>query len=175
MLLGCIPLWIVEISPPHGRGMLGEVHGLMVIIGYLIANYTGVGFFYYRPVGLLIEWRGPLAIACLFPLITLGMLFVVPESPRWLLAHDREDEAFKIVQNLHRTTDDPTYEFARAEFYQMKKQMEIDSRLDSSWRFMWTRPSYRKRSMIACGVLSSIYSSGTLTITSMYLTYLLVI
>jgi hypothetical protein len=49
----------------------------------------------------------------------------------------------------------------------MKKQLELDKSLDSSWKTIVSRPSYRKRALIACSLLSFIYSSGTLTISSM--------
>jgi MFS family permease len=165
MLLISVPLWITEVAPPKGRGALANIHGWMAVLGYLLASYVGVGFYYYQH-GSGNQWRAPLAFACLPPLITLGFLFKVPESPRWLLSEEQPDRAWKIVESLHRTSDDPTGVYARAEFAEMKNQIELDRSLDSSWKILITRPSYRKRALIACALLSFIYSSGTLSISN---------
>ena len=165
MLLITVPLWIMEVSPPKGRGAMGQIHAWMAVIGYLLAAYVGVGFYYYQK-GSGNQWRAPLAFQCLPPIITLALQPLLPESPRWLLAHDQTERAWKVVERLHRTADDPNCDYARAEFLQMERQMRLDNSLDSSWRILWTRPSYRKRALIACFLLSAIYSSGTLTISN---------
>lgn len=165
MLLVSVPLWITELAPPRGRGILANIHALMATFGYLCASYVGVGFFYYQK-GSGNQWRAPLAFVCLFPLITLSFMPWLPESPRWLLVKGRTDEAWKIIERLHRTNDDPNNDYAHAEFQQMQTQIDLDRSLDSSWRILLTRPSYRKRVLIACSLLTFLYSSGTLTVSS---------
>jgi MFS family permease len=145
--------------------VLANIHGLMAVFGYLIASYVGVGFYYYQG-GSGNQWRAPLAFACLPPLITLGFLWKLPESPRYLLSKDQNERAWKVVESLHRSSDDPDSLYARKEFLQMKRQHELDRSFDSSWKIMFTRPSYRKRVLIACALLSFIYSSGTLSISN---------
>ena len=94
----------------------------------------------------------------------------------------RDDEARDIVFRLHRMPDDPDQEFARAEFYQMSKQAEIDRTLDPGWvrnvtsrrgtntntnfsqMEMWRRPSYRRRILMGCGFAFIGQSTGTVTI-----------
>lgn len=80
MLLASVPLLITEVVPPKGRGMLANTHGVGTTLGYLIASYVGIGFFYDSGASGS-QWRGPLALACLFPLITLVLMPWIPESP----------------------------------------------------------------------------------------------
>ena len=47
----------------------------------------------------------------------------VPESPRFLLMRGRVEEAREVTMRLHTVKGDPESEFARAEFYQMSKQV----------------------------------------------------
>lgn len=173
MLLISVPLWITEIAPPKGRGVLANIHAMMAVLGFLIASYVGVGFYYYQH-GSGNQWRAPLAFACLPPILTLGFMTQLPESPRWLLTKGRTEQAWQIIERLHRTSDDPNGDYAHEEFEQMKTQIALDRTLDSSWKILLTRRSYRKRVLIACALLSFIYSSGTLVISSAFSTVLCV-
>ena len=94
--------------------------------------------FFYAPFGET-QWRGPLGIALLWPLIMLGVIFLpmIPESPRWLLMRDRVDEAREVTIKLHSHKSDPEHHFARSEFYQMHKQAQFDRTLPSSWVSLW--------------------------------------
>jgi hypothetical protein len=43
------------------------------------------------------QFRFPLGLQILFAVITFAGILVLPESPRWLIAHDRHDEAREIL------------------------------------------------------------------------------
>lgn len=43
------------------------------------------------------QFRFPLALQILFAIVTLAGMTVLPESPRWLIAHDRHAEARHIL------------------------------------------------------------------------------
>lgn len=90
--------------------------------------------FFYAPYGET-QWRAPLGIALLWPLMMIIIVFLplVPESPRWLLMRNRIEEARAVTIKLHSHKNDPEHHFARSEFYQMHKQAEFDRTLPSSW------------------------------------------
>ena len=165
MLLISVPLWITEVAPPKGRGIMANIHALMAVVGYVISSWVGVGFFFYKTASNN-EWRAPLALVCLPPLITLAFTFMVPESPRYLLMRDKHDEALKVLRSIHHSPNERDDHYAVTEYQQIKAQHDLDKSLDSSWRILVTRPSYRKRVPIACSLLTFIYSSGTLTVSS---------
>jgi MFS family permease len=72
----------------------------MIALGYGLASYMGMAFFYAEDPAA--TWRGPLGLALLFPIIMLVILPFVPESPRFLLMKGRIDEAREVVLKLHR-------------------------------------------------------------------------
>ena len=78
--------------------------------------------------------------------------------------NNREAEAEQILIKLHTAIDDPEHDVAKAEFYQIQKQIAIDRTLGSSWKILFTKPSYRKRAFLAMGTTSIVQCSGVLVI-----------
>ena len=108
----------------------------------------------------------PLALQCVWPSFLLLGLYWVPESPRWLIMHDRVEEAQAILERLHTTSKDTDNEYAVAEFYQIQKQVVIDRTLGNSWMHMFKKPSYRRRAFLAIATTGIIQCSGVLVINS---------
>ncbi|KAK5000699.1 hypothetical protein LTR66_000490 [Elasticomyces elasticus] len=160
-LLCTVPLWVTEIAPPTRRGMLVDIHAVMLNLGYVVAGYIGHGFYFYSGGN---QWRGPMALQMLFPFILICGLWWMPESPRWLLSKDRADEAWAVVQRLHVNPTDPNDHFAEDEFDQMRRQIELDRTFKTSYKEIFTRPSYRKRALITMFLTYSLMSSGVLVI-----------
>jgi len=101
-----------------------------------------------------------------FPSALICGLWWMPESPRWLLTKERADEAWTIVKRLHANPNDTSDRFAETEFYQMRKQIEIDRTYKTSYYEIFRRPSYRKRALITMFMTYSLMSSGVLVINS---------
>jgi sugar porter (SP) family MFS transporter len=164
MLSMTVPLWISECVPPEVRGAFSQLHGSAVDLGYLLAGYIGVGFFFHVPDGHN-AWRGPQALGCLFCLPLLVGLWFVPESPRFLLMKGREEEATNVVRRFHSGPGDTEHQFANMELIQMRKQIELDRTLPSSWMDIFKRPSYRKRLLMAIYLVFSIQATGSQVLT----------
>lgn len=140
------PVYTAELAPPEQRGFFVGMNGVFIAIGYAIASYMGLAFFYSNdPVA---QWRGPLGLALIWPFMMLLVICFVPESPRWYLMQGRSEEAWKVISDLHADPADPDQSYARGEFYQMQKQTELDRTLNPSWKQMFTKPSYRKRAFM---------------------------
>jgi sugar porter (SP) family MFS transporter len=91
------PMYISEISPAKKRGRLVSFNQFAITIGIVLAY-----IFDYLLVGLGPDsWRYMLAVPAIFGLIFLVFLILkFPESPRWLLAHGRKEEAVKVLTSL---------------------------------------------------------------------------
>jgi sugar porter (SP) family MFS transporter len=141
--LALTPVYTAELAPPALRGFFVGMNGVLIALGYSIASYMGLAFFYSTDPST--QWRGPLGVALVWPALMLVIICFVPESPRYLLMKGKTEEAWKIVSSLHSDPSDPDEEFARGEFFQMQKQAEMDRTLNPSWLEMFRKPSYRKR------------------------------
>jgi hypothetical protein len=100
-----------------------EADFLRLNFGYVVAVYTGLGFYFYSGDN---QWRGAMGLQMVFPFTLICGLWWMPESPRWLLSKAQTDEAWAIVKRLHANPNDANYEFAEIEFREMSKQIELD-------------------------------------------------
>jgi MFS family permease len=81
IILVLIPMYQTEVSPPHSRGMMVGLHGAVITLGFTTGSWIGYGFYFVNANGA--QWRVPLILQAVPPLIlTFGVLFL-PESPRW--------------------------------------------------------------------------------------------
>lgn len=163
MILAAVPILMNELVPSAFRGTLVDLHGVSLVLGYVIQAWVGFGFYFWTAGGNK-TWRPPLAIQCFWPILLLIALPWLPESPRWLCMQNRPEEAHQILIKLHTNKNDPNHELAEAEFYQINRQIAIDRTLSSSWKDMFMKPSYRKRSLLAIGTTAIIQCSGVLVI-----------
>lgn len=84
------PSYLVEISTPDVRGLLGASFQLFVVIGVLIVN----------GLGAVLHWHWlTVPSAALIILAVIGMIFV-PESPRWLIGKGEYQNALAAVKYL---------------------------------------------------------------------------
>ncbi|KAF2029182.1 MFS general substrate transporter [Setomelanomma holmii] len=160
--LAVTPTYSAELAPPGLRGFFVGMNGVNIALGYALGSYMGMAFYFASSDSS--KWRGPLGIALLWPAMMIGINFIAPESPRYLLMNGRVEEARGIVMRLHSIKGDPDQEFARAEFYQMMKQTAIDRTLDPGWIAMFTKKGYRRRTALAVGFAFVGQSTGVLVI-----------
>lgn len=154
-----VPTWQSEVSNPHSRGLLVGMHGTFILIGYSLALWIGTAFSYV-PNGDT-QWRVPLALQVVPPLLLACGIYAIPESPRWLLQHGKEEAALHVCKKLRKNKNDPNDDFAIAEFAGIKAQWEYDRELDSTWLAIFRVKSYRRRAFIGFSALFLAQCTGT--------------
>lgn len=92
------PIYTAEIAPARLRGRLVGMVQLNVVIGILVAYLSNWAFASTMPYDT--AWRWMLGVAFFPSVIFFFLVFTVPETPRWLYAHGREDEARATVARL---------------------------------------------------------------------------
>lgn len=93
------PVYIAEISPEKWRGRLGSLFQLGIVTGIFITLFVnrliqGLGDDAWNTA---LGWRWMLGMEVVPALAFIGLLFTVPESPRWLARKGREAEAHAIL------------------------------------------------------------------------------
>jgi sugar porter (SP) family MFS transporter len=108
---GVSPMYIAEISPARLRGRLVSLNQVAIVFGILLAQV--VNWLIARPVPpgtsqqeILLSWNGQwgwrwMFVATAIPsVLFLVASLTVPESPRWLAAKGRRNEALSVLQRL---------------------------------------------------------------------------
>lgn len=91
------PMYISEISPAKSRGRLVSFNQFAITIGIVLAYI----FDYFLMDAGADAWRYMLVVPAIFGFIYLILLLTsFPESPRWLLAHDRKEESKAVLNKI---------------------------------------------------------------------------
>ena len=103
------PMYIAEIAPARLRGKLVSINQLNIVIGLsaaYFANYyilgaseSGAGWITDWGVDDY-TWRWMLGVEIIPAVIFFLGLFLIPDSPRWLITQGREEEAREVMAKL---------------------------------------------------------------------------
>ena len=92
------PMYIAEISPARLRGRLVAVTQLNIVLGILAAFFSN---YWLAGLGLgAAEWRWMFGVEAFPAAAFFLLLFLTPQSPRWLVARGRTDEARAVLTRM---------------------------------------------------------------------------
>ncbi|KAK5147153.1 hypothetical protein LTR32_001349 [Rachicladosporium monterosium] len=83
-----------ELCDADKRGRLVSSEPLFVGVGIVISYFFDYGM---RFVGGPVAWRVPIACQVIFAFVVIFLVFGLPESPRWLYYHGRNEEALQVM------------------------------------------------------------------------------
>ncbi|KAL2824271.1 general substrate transporter [Aspergillus cavernicola] len=99
------PVYQSECAPAAYRGALLTLQGTFTILGVVVAYWMDYGTSYTESS---FQWRFPLAFQAIFAVGLILQVIGLPETPRWLVQHDRHDEAREVVGAIaNKPSNDP--------------------------------------------------------------------
>ncbi|PVH68750.1 general substrate transporter [Cadophora sp. DSE1049] len=163
-----VPVLQAEFSPKATRGIF--------VCAQLSTLNFGIFFVYWIDYAFSTHtasfaWRIPTILQCMFLVPMLLILYIIPESPRWLAAHDRPDECLAVLQRLRGAQDEVAVQRLHGEILQtVAYEASIGA---GSWKDLLKNDHIKsqRRLLIACGIQAFqqlgginaiIYYSGTL-------------
>lgn len=97
------PMYISEIAPADKRGRLVSLNQFAIIFGMLVVYFVNYYISLQGDEQWLNEigWRWMFASETLPAMMLFGLLFIVPESPRWLVIRQQEEKALKTLMKIN--------------------------------------------------------------------------
>ncbi|RGP78341.1 lactose permease [Fusarium longipes] len=160
------PTYVSELAHPKWRGTLTGFYNCMWPVGAIIAGYVVLGSAYIEGND---SWRVPVWIQLVTSGIVATCVFFLPESPRWLIANDKHDQAAAILAKLHGegSVDHPIVQLQMKE---MMAQISTEAS-DKRWwdyRELWSTHNDRRRLICVIGMAIMGQASGN-SLSSYYL------
>ncbi|MCC8407919.1 sugar porter family MFS transporter [Mucilaginibacter sp. UR6-1] len=101
-----VPLYISEIAPANIRGRLVTFYQFALTLGILTAYLSNAALVSYSgqasAEGMMYGeiWRAMFGLGAIPALLFLAGLFIVPESPRWLMQKGRQAEVADLTKSI---------------------------------------------------------------------------
>ncbi|RJS94183.1 sugar porter family MFS transporter [Salinisphaera sp. Q1T1-3] len=126
------PLYLSEVTPERIRGTTISFYQLMVTVGILAAFVSNAAFSYIE------SWRWMFGVLTIPAILLFFGALSVPNSPRWLAAKDRFDEARNVLSKLRGTSEEVEYEMSEI---QEAISQESESK---GWAMFWRNSNFRR-------------------------------
>ncbi|PGH08300.1 hypothetical protein AJ80_07896 [Polytolypa hystricis UAMH7299] len=149
------PIMVSELSYPTHRGRLTSMYYSTYALGGLMAAWTTFGTF---RIDSTWSWRIPSLLQGAIPLCQFFLLYFVPESPRYLIAKGRIEEARQIFVKYHAGGDESS-PLVAFEMQEIQDSINLERQLspEASWLDFVRTKANRKRTFIA--VVVGIYGT----------------
>ncbi len=125
------PLYISEITVESVRGAMISFYQLMVSLGIFLAFVSDS---LLAPGG---HWRWMLGVMAVPASCFLGIVLILPHSPRWLMMRGEKDRARRVLQSLR--SDE---EVAEAELVDIQSRLQKSS--DAGVGLFKSNPNFRR-------------------------------
>ncbi|KAK2781292.1 hypothetical protein FQN53_000636 [Emmonsiellopsis sp. PD_33] len=163
-----IPVWQSELMQAADRGRGLCISLVITVCGVMVSYWVDYGMSH---VSSEAQFRFPLALQILFILLTFVGVFMLPESPRWLIAHDKHEEAKQILWAVEKNAknldiDDPILTTRMADIqHAIEEERQATSK--GSFRAILTNGEQRLlyRTLLGVGVQLMQQLSGINVIT----------
>lgn len=138
-----VPLYIGEVVPPRIRGALVSFNQLAITLGILVSYLVDYGLASSQ------NWRLMFGLAAIPAILMFAGMLFQKESPHWLVAHGREDEARRVFSRVRDEGD------INAEIDEVK---ELSRREHTSFKDLL---GPRIRHVVGIGVLLAVFQQIT--------------
>ncbi|MCH0629168.1 sugar porter family MFS transporter [Kocuria palustris] len=128
-----VPVWQSEMSKPKNRGKLVNLEGSVVAFGTMIAYWIDFGLSYANSS---VSWRLPIALQIVFAVLVFIIILGLPDSPKWLIKKNRNQEAIYIMSCLFEV--DPNDPELLEEVDYIAETVKLSEKSGNSYRDLFT-------------------------------------
>jgi sugar porter (SP) family MFS transporter len=150
------PLYISEVSVAKFRGQMVSLYQLAVTVGFLgayLANWflleqsqcdMHYALDWAENIFITEVWRGMLGLETIPALLFFFIIFFIPESPRWLIVRQKENQATRILERIYTSTAEVLHQLNET-------KSVLASEAHSDWKAL-LHPGIMKAVIIGAGI-----------------------
>ncbi|KAF4468534.1 hexose transporter [Fusarium albosuccineum] len=136
---------IGELGHPKERATLTSLFNSSYFIGQITASAIALGT---TDIKSNWAWRVPSLLQICPSLIQIATVFLLPESPRYLISRDRTEEAAAILVKYH-AEGDAHSPLVQAEIVQIRETIKTEMEVSGqSWMELLRTPGMRRRFLV---------------------------
>ncbi|KAI7087229.1 general substrate transporter [Hortaea werneckii] len=152
-----VPVYQAECAHPKIRGLIVGLTQQMIGVGFIVSTWVGYGS-HHAGADTSFQWRFPLAFQVAPSLLLLVGLVWLPESPRWLIEVDRNEEGMSTLRRLH--FDGSNEDWINQEYNEIMATISAEKAITApGWAVMFKVPQWRKR--LFHGTLVQVFTQLT--------------
>lgn len=156
---GSSPLLITELVHPQDRAIFTTIYNTMWYFGAIVAAWLTFGTLKIQSNW---AWRIPSIVQAFPSCLQLIFIWFVPESPRWLIAHGKNELAHKVLADAH-ANGNMEDEIVLLEKTEIEDTLKLEKEFKSdSWLELFRTKGNRHRMLICitAGVFSQWSGNG---------------
>ncbi|KAK9418242.1 putative Hexose transporter protein [Seiridium unicorne] len=135
------PSLVSELSHPKDRVTVAAICNTCWFLGSIIAAWVTYGT---RTIPSTWSWRIPSLLQMLPSIAQLCAVWFIPESPRWLISHDRDEEALAALKRYHGEGEET--ELVRLEYEEIRSAIDTEKlSKGTTWKSMISTSGNRYR------------------------------
>jgi sugar porter (SP) family MFS transporter len=142
---GASPLLIAELVHPQHRAIFTTIYNSTWYLGSIIASWLTYGT---NNVAGAWSWRIPSMVQALPSILQLVAIWMVPESPRYLISRGKNEKALNILAHAHArgNVDD---ELVQVEYKEIRETIALEKEFEGNgWTELFKTPGNRRRLII---------------------------
>jgi sugar porter (SP) family MFS transporter len=145
-----VPVLQAEFAPKATRGLFVCMQLSTLNFGICLVYWIDYAF---SPITNSYAWRIPVILQCIFLIPMLIILNIIPETPRWLAAHDQPEKALEVLKRLkgNKMDEDSIQQMHEDIVRTVAMEASIGA---GSWKDLLKndRIQSQRRFLIACGI-----------------------
>lgn len=159
---------VTELSHPKERVQVTTFYNTSIVLGYVIGAWATYGCF---RIPNQWSWRLPTLVQVVPSAYQLSLIFFSPESPRWLVAKGKNEEAKAILVKYHGECD-PHSPVVAFEYAEIQEVIAREAEQNITWKEFFSSIPNLKRIGLCFATAVFSQSSGNLLVSN-YLTQIL--
>ncbi|KIX03380.1 uncharacterized protein Z518_06932 [Rhinocladiella mackenziei CBS 650.93] len=156
---GASPLLITELVHPQHRAIFTTIYNTTWYAGAIVAAWLTYGTDHIENNW---SWRIPTIAQAAPSLIQIIFIWFVPESPRWYIAHGKEERGLEVLGKVHANGNEND-ELVQLEFVEIRDTIRLEKEIEGNgWLELVKTRGNRRRLIIllSAGLFSQWSGNG---------------